>query len=50
MSMVQIFIWEHTKHGDLFESLALYVSVCTILCAGVNINPKGQGLKRGLVI
>ena len=32
---------ERSKHEDLFESLSVYVSVCTLQCAGVNIGLMG---------
>ena len=36
-----------SKNEDLFESLTESVSVCTIkICAGVNINPMDQTLKK----
>ena len=31
-----------TKHENLYEILKVYLSLCTILCAGVNIGPMGQ--------
>ena len=31
-----------SKYEDLFEGLTVYVSVCAILYAGVNVGPKGQ--------
>ena len=33
------------KHEDLFEILTVYMSVFTILFAGVNIGQMGQALK-----
>ena len=35
-----------SKNEDLFESLNVYLYVCTILCAGVNIGTLGQALKN----
>ena len=37
------------KHEDLFESLTVYVSVCTILCAGVNRGPVGIALTKYII-
>ena len=31
-----------SKHNNIFESLTVYVSVCTILCTRIKYSPKGQ--------
>ena len=35
-----------SKHKDIFESLTLIVSVCTILCGRLNIGPMGRTSKK----
>ena len=41
-SMVHVSMREHPKHKYLFGSMTVYMSLCAIMCAGVNKGLIGQ--------